>query len=235
MAQTHEQARPTTDPPAGVERLRGMSTTAGLGHEYAEANAWAVFAAVAAVIGLAAIIVPLALFVPAAALLAAGVAVVQIRRAGGTQTGLPLAIGAGVLSAVVLFFGLINVVGGTVADRGEAARIDAYVEQLGSLLAVGDADAAYDLTHPAFKAGVDSETWKKRFRAFRRPGEELLELDTSGAVNLERVGGTDMAETMLLFRQANRDQPRRFAATFAKSDGDWRLAAVPDIFPVQGG
>jgi hypothetical protein len=222
---------PSDEQRDGINGLKAMSTTAGLGHDYTEINAWAVFAAVAAVLGAAAVLTPLALPLPLAAAIAGLVALGQISRSGGTQTGRVLAIVAVVLGGFWIVYGSIGLFAGGAAQRTAVEEIDAHSEQLGALIATGDFDAAYDMAHPVLQQTVSSQRWKRTFRALATGDRPLRRLATSGQVNLARSGETELAETMLLFHRANVDEPTRFEASFAKLDGRWRLLAIPDLFP----
>src|SRR5690348_12044880 len=110
--ETQPTETPASDPTADpaelhLARLHKMSTTAGLGStDYVAVNTPAVIALILGLASAAVLIDPIFFVVPLAGLICSIMAISQIRRSNGTQTGLGLAA-----LALLLTFGFSAFVG----------------------------------------------------------------------------------------------------------------------------
>ena len=256
MTDSPPPAAPTAPLDAGrdpVTGLRRMSKTAGVGmSDYAAISTLAV---VALVLGLASPLVFFTVYlvlVPIAGVVVAAVAARKIATSNGTETGLPLALVGGLLSAGFLgWYAYSTVADGRRADA-DRARVAAVVEQFGADLKQDDFDAAYALFDARFQQQVDRDRFESVLKARQAnpyygqiqgvtlAGDGRFEDDpeTSARVGqvFLRLALPPVAAPGATSRPAG-DAPRydTQAAVFREEDGQWRLLNIPEVFaPPQG-
>lgn len=216
---------------AGLHR---MSRTAGVGtQEYVAVNGVAVTALVAGAAGVVALLHPVLLVVPIAALILGMVALRQIRRSNGTQTGAPLAL-LGLLGALGFGGSEIYVLAKSSFERGPAMQqVDALVAQLGAELAAERYDAAYALFSDRFRQRVSraafDDVWA-RVAASPILGK-VRGIRTNGVIKVQGGGVGRLAATMLLIDVSASSQPAREAAQLRETPDGWRLEDIPSWFP----
>src|SRR4051812_32720499 len=144
---------PAPDAPDPLASLHKMSTTAGLGSgDYVAINPVAIFAIIMGVASALALFEEtVLLLLPAAAIIGAVIALRQISKSNGTQTGRGLAIGAIVLA--LLFGGYTTVKAATegIRTKNDRNAIGDLLTKLGQAAKAGDFHAAYSLFTPRFQ------------------------------------------------------------------------------------
>src|SRR5436190_13265608 len=138
-----------------LAHMHKMSTTAGVGTtEYVAINPVSVAAVFLGLASALALMDEVLLAFPAAAIVCAIIALVQIRRSGGTQTGRRLAW-IGIVLALVF---IASVGGRAIAqrarNRADEQQIDAVIKKLSDAVTAGDYDAAYGLFGDRFQQRV---------------------------------------------------------------------------------
>jgi len=232
LAESSAGALPQPDP---LAKLYHMSTTAGVGtQEYVAINPTAI---VSLLLGFASVLVILSgvlLIIPVAGAGCAVIALVQIRRSNQTQTGTWLAAG-GLLLSILLGAGraasdLVT----TTRHKADEQQIAAILQTLGDDLATGRYEDAYKLFDDRFRERVTYTTFETAFAGFK-------ELPSTGALrsvqwNNEQVefresDGTSVAVAMGIFKFQDQAEPSRMLVQFQKSDSQWRIDNIPNIFP----
>lgn len=222
---------------SGLDRLKKMSTTAGLGSgDYAAINTLAVIALTAALLGgLAALLWVAMLAVPVVAAVVAVVAVRQIRDSNGTQTGRREA-----LAALLISLGVVGyVVGGRVLNdlrtKPDREEILGVISEFDKAMAANEPGRAYQLTTPAFRTRVAEKKWRAMFAEF----EAVPELGAIVGVNWNNVplafeegpqGGNRLAYANVLFRYRRGAEPGRLTLAFARVDGKWLINNIEKLF-----
>jgi hypothetical protein len=237
-----QSASRSTASPAGsaatdhLQRLRKMSTTAGLGSgDYAAISPAAIAALVIGLLGILAFLTEWLLALPVIAIICGIIALRAIHRSNGTQTGTPLA-----WAGLVFGLGVLGVVGGgrlltEMRNRPAKEQVVSLINQLDQACAKRDYHAAYQLFDPVFRKRVDEERFIRTFA-----GGEML--DRYGAV--EHVNWNQQ----ILFFDAAEGAPRSAAVggmfkfehypefvqqpiEFVEIDGKWMIRDMNSIFP----
>ncbi len=224
---------PPADPLASLHK---MSRTAGLGsQEYVAVNATAV---ASVLLGLASILAVLLgtilLVVPIATIIVAGIAMRQINRSAGTQTGKGIA-----LLGMVLALGCVGLFGGRELlhqrqVRGEQGEIVAKIEQLGKDLSQTNYDAAWELFGSRLKERVTKEqfvdVWT-RVQASPLYGH-ISAMHSNGIVDvqIDRESGTTFARGVILVQLASGREDRREALFRKTEDQGWVIEDVQGFF-----
>ena len=216
----------------GLAGLKKMSTTAGLGDDYAELDPLAVAALAMGVLSLVVILLPWMAFLPLIGLVLAAVAVDRIRKAGGTRTGLPVALIGGALCLAMTALGVWSLGADSRQTSADAAAIERVAADFGEHLAAGDAASAYRLMHPTFRRSVDGVTFANVAKGFGNVHGQVAGASTSGRYQFER-GERNVAETQLLL-ELPEGTFRVRRAIFVETDNGWRLLTLPEIFPGAG-
>ena len=246
---------PTTPPPAADDRrdpvtgLRRMSKTAGVGmNDYAAVSTLAV---VALVLGLASPLVflgPLAMIVPLAGVVVAVAAVVAVRGSNGTQTGLPLAVVGGLLSAGLLGWYVTQTLATGRLDAGDQREVQALVAEFAEDVRAKDYAAAYGLFHERFREVVPPDRFESALvtRQENPFYGEFQDVTLSDVVRFETdpaLGGRVAASLLVVelppaptppgTTRPAEGPPERYdrpAVTFREEGGQWRFLNVPDWF-----
>lgn len=219
----------------GLARLHKMSTTAGVAlGEYSAVNALAVTSLVLGVASWMVWLHPLLYLAPMGAIALGLVAILQIRRSNGTQSGTGLA-GLGILLAIALggwaLAGDLRQRKRTAADRTE---ISVMLEQFGSALAAGDYDAAYQFTSENFRREIDAETFRNGMAAeSSRLGGIRGATSNQLARVMEDDAGNATAEAMLVVELPGPD-PLRQQVSLVREEQGWRILEFEAWFPRQG-
>lgn len=191
------------------KRLYKMSTTAGVGtHDYVAVNTPAVVTILAGLASLSVVVSMVMIVIPVFTIVTGAIALKQIGKSGGTQTGRGLAV-AGILLAVLA----LSKVG---FDEYSAARkfnesreaVAKIFDTFGRAIASQDYPAAYALFTPRFKQEVSMERFEGEFKQIEAsPGYGRV-----GSVEwnqrLEAVAdmsgtGRDMARAVVYLRFAD--------------------------------
>lgn len=221
--------------------LSRMSTTAGVGmQEYRAINPWAVTSVVAGVASWIALLSLILLVVPVLAVVCGAIAIIQVSRSHGTQSGRGLAV-AGILLGLVA--------GGFVAVTGiqEHRQRQAYSAQIGEIitafgkeLSAGDFAEAYALTEPRFRERVTLGQFRGTFETFARKRLEdgrIVNIPPTGAttndrakVTIDPATGVAYAEAMLILEYPDEATARQ-VVRLIRTPAGWRFSSFGDWFP----
>lgn len=242
MSQTPTNPNLATGPAASddpLAKLHKMSTTAGLGSgDYVAVNVPAV---VTLLLGIASLLSRLSntlLILPIAGVLCGIVAIRQISRSNGTQTGRAIAI-----IGLLLSLGI----GGTVVasqavswnrSREDRAAISNLITTFGNHIKTEDYDRAYQLFGEKFRSRVTVAQFKERFVFFATPqAKELygdfqsLKWNGYAQFDIETRTGETFAGSAGLMHFGKVKEPFRQPMLFRKSSTGWVIEEMPDLFP----
>lgn len=217
-----------------------MSTTAGVGmQEYRAINPWAVTSVVAGIASWIALLSLILLVVPVLAIVCGAIAVSQVRKSHGTQSG-------GGLAVVGIVLGLLA--GGYVGFSGlyehrqrqaDSTEIREVVTRLGEALAASDFEQAYSLTGPRFQERVTLGGFRETFEAFaqkRLDDGRIVSIMPTGAstndraqVTVDPTTGIAYAEAMLILEFPDDITARQVIGLVRTPDG-WRFSHFGDWF-----
>ncbi|HEY7088561.1 MAG TPA: hypothetical protein VH518_10760 [Tepidisphaeraceae bacterium] len=228
-----QQANP--DPLASLHK---MSRTAGLGTtEYVEVNPTAVAALLLGAASAMAVLGTILLVIPVITLVVAVIAIRQINRSAGTQTGKGVAI-AGLLLALAC----VAFVGGkeVVHARQVATEREQIIQLLGSLgrnLSQSDYDAAWKQFSPRFKERVSKQEFADRWTFLQNLPMfgQVKSIRSNGIIDVEPDPGTGepSARGYVFFEAANRSEDRRQVQFRKDPELGWTVDDIEGFFPQQ--
>lgn len=235
---------PTTDAPQksaqGLAGLARMSTTAGAGlQEYRAINPWGVTSIVAGLASWLALLTLLLLVVPVIAILCGAVALVQVRRSHGTQSGGGLAVAGIVLGLVAGSYVTYSGIQDHRRQQASAAEIQQTVVHFGERLTASDHAGAYAMTDRRFQEAVPLATFRSVFDTFARKrlddGRVVGITPTGASTNGRAVVTTDpatgvvTAEALLILRFPDDVTARQEIGLVRRPEG-WRISHFGDWF-----
>lgn len=224
---------PRIDPVTGLHR---MSTTAGVGsQDYVEISLTAVIAGIFGLASLLSLIWIELLIVPVVGMGIALVAIRQIRRSNGTQTGMGIAIGGLVLATAILATVISRTVSASVRDTREGKQIAIVCADWGRDLIQGNYDAAYALFSSRFTQKVTLPQFKAQMTPYLHDSivGPLQSTEWNGLIKLnsDPDSGTETADAMIYFRFTD-PAYEAHAIQFRKVGGHWLIESIPDVFPL---
>lgn len=230
-----------TNPPLPADsdplgKLYHMSTTAGVGsQDYVAVN---VVSVVAVLLGLAsslALLDPLLLALPILAFVFAGIALRQISKSAGTQTGRLLAWGG--ITLAVLFTAMegarmVAEQRRNVEDRQAMINL---VDQFSDDVRSGHIDQAYAQFDSDFRQRVPIKTFAQKLQLLQEnPVYGKLEsIRSNGYFQFQGNYNADVREaiTQLEIKFDKRADPVSQDAVFRRLDGVWSFDTVGQLFP----
>ncbi len=228
-------AAPDADAPDALAQLHKMSTTAGLGTtEYVAINAPSVIAVILGLASALAIVDKILLIVPLTGVICAAVALYQIAKSGGTQTGKGLAV-----LGLLLSLGFAGYVGylslrATRQVASDRAAIERIIAQLATTVQQGEFDKSYALFSPRFQERVAQERFAETMR-FVRDGSygKLQSITTNGRYSFDSdaATGVRVAQAILLIKLEKPNDHSRQEAAFRFVGGQWKFENIPGFFP----
>lgn len=231
---------PSTDPELGhLAGLHRMSRTAGLGSsEYTAVNTVAVVAVIVAAASALALVTPFFLLLAVLGVLLAVVAIVQIRKSNGTQTGLPLALVALLLSGVFSGVSGYKYFSAIAQEQADVRQIDDLVGQFGKLIAEGKSAEAYKLTDARFQEQVPLPQFQNLFddQLAHAPGlgalqgirtNKLFVIESDPESGLRMAVGNGYLDT----KGRSGEQAIKTEMRFRNSADQWRVFSMPTLFP----
>ncbi|HEX8322297.1 MAG TPA: hypothetical protein VF595_00165 [Tepidisphaeraceae bacterium] len=232
--------RPASDQPplSRLENLHRMSRTAGLGSsDYTAVNVTAVVAVLIAAASALALIAPVFLFLSVLGVVFAAVAIKQIRSSNGTQTGLPLAV-----LALVLTLGVTTVTGyrytrSVIQQNNDTRDLDSVAGRFGQLLAEGKYTDAYAMTDQRFKDEVSLERFEGLFEEIKRvPGfGPVTGVRTSKLFSIEADPDTGLrvGRGFAMFDTQNKsgNEALRTEMAYRYAGDEWKVLTIPKLFP----
>ncbi|MDQ3438937.1 MAG: hypothetical protein M3478_01150 [Planctomycetota bacterium] len=215
--------------------LHRMSTTAGLGStDYVAINAASVLAVILGLASALAVVDKILLIVPLAGLICGVVALYQIGRSGGTQTGRGLAV-----LGLLLSLGFAAYVGYQSFSKlrqesRDRASIETVVSQFTGNVQNGEFDQAYNLFSPRFQERVKLQEFSDRMK-FVQDGSwgKLQSISTSGryAFNSDPASGVRISQTILQMKLDKFPEASNQEAVFRLVGGHWKIEDIPGLFP----
>ena len=226
--------------PDPLARLHKMSTTAGLGStEYVAVNAPAVFALIFGLASALVVVDNVLLIIPVAGVICGILALYQISKSGGTQTGRGLATLGLLLSVGFAGFVLTRQATHAARTRADREAINQLIGEFEQNIKAGNFDAAYQQFGQRFRDRVDKATFDTRTKFLQSSGYGDLESITSNNVfgfETDPTTGDRRAAVLLLIKFAGSEAPLREEGVFFKSGGQWAFEDIPVLFrpPQQG-
>ncbi len=227
---------PTSVPPdaqsqhdEALAHLFKMSTTSAGGQEYVAINATSI---ASVLIGVASVLVFLSdvlFIVPLAGLVCAIVALIQIRRSSGTQTGTAFAVAGLVLSLGIGGFKLGQKLLISHEANKDTVVIADILQRLGADLHSARYDDAYDdFFSPEFKREVDRKTFAATFQQLQNLAEygPIEYAKWNGEpVNYDEIGnsGVKDATAMAMVKFKRNAMSARPLFVFSNRDGTWKI------------
>jgi hypothetical protein len=234
---TDNRAAPATDldGPDPLAHLHKMSTTAGLGStDYVAINATSVLAVILGLASALAVVEKILLIIPLAGLACAVIALYQIGRSGGTQTGRGLAI-----LGLLLSLGFVGYVGyqnfaKLQQEKRDQTSVEALITQFTGHVQQAEFDRAYNLFSPRFQERVKLQEFSDRMKYVQNGSwGKLQSISTSGryAFNSDSTTGIRIAQTILLMKLDKYPEPSSQEAVFRLVGGQWKIEDIPGLFP----
>jgi hypothetical protein len=228
-------------PDAGIDPVTGlhrMSYIAGLGtHEYVSINIPAVVAALLGVASCLAVIWGWMIFLPIAGVVCGVLAMTQISRSNGTQTGTQIAwIGLALSGLFLLIAG-----GQRVMDARqltvEGQKISDLCQQWGQDIAANDFDKAYKLYSDRFTDSVSLDEFKTRMHDVQTSDVytgPIVSAQWNGLAQFDSESNTGVvtASGMILINY-KLGMSDRWRAFFRLVNGHWQIDSMPDVFTEQ--
>jgi hypothetical protein len=218
-------AGPQSDADDALTHLHKMSTTAGLGStDYVAINGPSVVAVILGLASALAVVDKILLVVPIAGVICSVIALYQIGRSAGTQTGKGLAI-----LGLLLSFGCAAYVGYTHLSalqraRSDRAAIESMIVQLTGHIQKGELDQAYAMFSPRFTERVKAEEFQVRMKYVQDGSWGKLEkITTNGLYDFssDPTTGIRRAAVIMLMKLDKHEEPSRQEAYFRMVGGQW--------------
>lgn len=223
-----ESAELGTDKLAALYRM--STTSAPASTEYTAINSVAVVAMLMGVASVLALFSSMLLILPAGALLLGFIALMQIRRSAGTQTGRALAIGGMVIAlGLGALVGIRTVQAAQLAAANRREVMDA-ITQLGKKVLAADYPAAYASCSPRFQGEFTAEQFAGGWQSLRSyPGSgDMTGFEPNGQVFFEASGpgGLPTASAGINIRFAKQAEPTTPYVQFVQLNGQWLVDAM---------
>jgi hypothetical protein len=213
-----------------------MSRTAGLGStDYVEVNPMAVVALLLGLISAGAVLFTFLLVIPLATLIVAIVAIRQIRRSSGTQTGTAVAV-----LGLLLALGWVGFIGGRELlhyqrARSETQQIMDLVQSLGQDLSKADYESAYQKFGDRFKQRVAKDEFVSRFDLILNHESygKIAAMKSNGLVRFDSDSEQWNGIGVILIELAKGTTDRREGVFHKYDQHGWRFDDIQGFFPVQ--
>lgn len=227
---THDPERP--DP---LAKLYRMSKTAGLASsDYSAVNVPSVVALILGMLSWTSSFERVLLAIPLLAIVLGVIAIVQISRSNGTQTGLPMAA-LGILLA--LGFGAWAATGqAREASRTRADReqLMTMIGELGRKISAEEVDRAYnELFTASFRQRVGPDQFRSIWSGLQRQLGKIKSARSNGLFNFEvdSTTGLRIAAGQVIFEYERIQPAERPDIVFVYREGQWRIESIPSFFP----
>lgn len=238
---------PTAQDPDGSDplaHLHKMSTTAGLGStDYVAINGPSVVAVILGLASALAVVHTILLIVPIAGVVCAAVALYQIGKSGGTQTGRGLAILGLLLSLGFAAYVGYAAIAKVQQENRDSAAIELLIADFSAHTQKGEFDQAYALFSPRFQERVSAPMFADIMRNVQSHPQwgKLEGITTNGRYDFasDPATGGRIGQAMLLMKLDKFTEPSRQEAVFRLVGGQWKFENIPGLFPApqqqQGG
>lgn len=241
--QTPPSETPKTTPPEGgddpLAHLYRMSTTAGLGStEYVAINGPAVVAVILGLASALAVLDKILLIVPIAGVICSIVALYQISKSGGTQTGRGLAALGLILSlGFTAYVGYLTVAKAA-QERSDQAVLEKLISEFSEHIKKGEFPQAFEQFSPRFQDRVGKERFAEIMGYVKTNPNygNLRSITTTGryAFESDPSTGARYAQVILLMDLDKFGEPSRQDASFRLVGGTWKFDNIPGLFPSPG-
>jgi hypothetical protein len=212
-----------------LAHLFRMSTTSVAGQEYVAINPTSIVALLLGVASVLALVADLMLIIPLAGVICAIVAIVQIRRSNGTQTGRLFAIAGLIIALLIGGARAGQEVAASVRDRRESQNIAAVMERFGRGVHAARYDEIYDdMTTQAFRERIDRNNFAVTLQQIQtQPGYgpvDSIEWNQQ-RMPFQEVGtsGNRAASAMGIMKFRKSDFIGRPVFTFSNREGTWKI------------
>jgi len=214
-----------------------MSTTAGIGagSDYVAVNSLSVVAVLLGLGSSMALLDKILLIVPVAGVIFSILALRQIARSNGTQTGMLLATGG-----LVLSLAFTGVVGGKAwkdisAVRQDKIVVSQIVSRLDETIRAGNLEEAYALFSPKFTARVPLDEFKKRLTLVANsPNLGKLKSITWNGIMIafeDPMTESRFARCLIDLQLEKAAAPSKHDFVLRDYSGKWQIEDLPSIFP----
>jgi hypothetical protein len=213
-----------------------MSTTAGLGStDYVAINGASVIAVILGLASALAVVDKILLIIPIAGVICAAVALYQISKSGGTQTGKGLAV-----LAMLLSIGFAGYVGYAAfakvqQEKRDRVAVEALIGQFTGHIQKGEFDQAYGLFTSRFQERVKPQQFADTMRYVQSHPTwgKLQGITTNGRYDFaaEPATGVRMGQVILMLQLDKFNEPSRQDAFFRTVGGQWKFDNIPGMFP----
>jgi hypothetical protein len=233
------EAPAASSPDDAVDSLKGlhrMSTTAGVGaQDYVAINPMSV---AAIVFGLATVIAFLSnvlLIIPVAGVVCGILAIRQINRSSGTQTGKALA-----WAGVILSVGLSAIIIGqqvveAAITRGDEQEIAQVIDRFGQHAVDGELDQAYALFSARFAQSVPRSRFDQQMRTFQQHplyGRlQSIEWNGRAVFDVDRTANLEVAAIMVIIQYEQAQAQFRHQLMLRKEAEQWLIDDFQALFP----
>ena len=230
---------PTAQDPDGPDplaHLHKMSTTAGLGStDYVAINGPSVVAVILGLASALAVVHTILLIVPIAGVVCAAVALYQIGKSGGTQTGRGLAILGLLLSLGFAAYVGYAAIAKVQQENRDSAAIELLIADFSAHTHKGEFDQAYALFSPRFQERVSAPMFADIMRNVQSHPQwgKLEGITTNGRYDFasDPATGGRIGQAMLLMKLDKFPEPSRQEAVFRLVGGQWKFENIPGLFP----
>jgi hypothetical protein len=217
-----------------LSHLYKMSTTSAGGGEYVAINATSIVALLLGVASVVALMTDVLLIVPLAGLICGIVAIVQIRRSNGTQSGMAFAAIGVLLSLLIGGARAGQQVASSNHNARDAQTMAAMIERFGQDVHAGRYNELYeDEMSKAFRDDVDRATFAANLENMQKVLGQIDSIQWNGIKPyLEEVGtsGVHTAYAVGLMKFHNKPNPGRPEFTFSDREGTWKIDQM-SFFP----
>lgn len=219
-----------------MAHLHKMSTTAGLGStDYVAINGPSVVAVILGLASALAVVDKILLIVPVAGVICAAVALYQIGKSGGTQTGRGLAVLGLLLSLGFAAYVGYAAVATVQQEKRDSIAIEGLISELTAHIQKGEFDKAYALFSPRFQERVNAQQFNDTMRYVQdHPTYGKLEgITTNGRYDFtsDPATGGRIGQAILLMELDKFSESTRMDAVFRLVGGQWKFENIPGLFP----
>lgn len=223
------------DPVTGLYR---MSRTAGVGlQDYAAINPLAVVALVLGVGSALVFISDLLIVIPALAVILGVVALVQVTRSNGTQTGRFVALLGVLLALGIGGYSVKRSLDVRTANGADGGQVAGMLRTLGEHVAAGDYDKAYQLFDGKFRERVSLDRFRGLWQGVQASPAigKVAGMEWNNLLDFEDSpdGTVRVARGMVVAKVSGERKEMREPVVFQKVNGQWYIHDMPTFFPAE--
>ncbi len=210
-----------------LAHLFKMSTTSAGGQDYVAINPTAIAALILGIASVLALVNEVLLIVPLAGLICGIIALLQIRRSNGTQTGISFAIIGLCLALLIGGARAAQQVIESTHNSKDTQIMAGLIEKFGQDIHTGRYREAYeDLTTHAFQEEVDYNTFNTTMETLQKTTGQVQSCKwNQEQPHFEDVGTTGVrgAYAMGLMKFSKFKDPGRPVFSFSDREGTWKI------------